>query len=1336
MRQDSARVLTSPHGLGVVVVALTASGDAFGQSVRASAPGAAAIQSIQPISAPLSPAREPMMVLKPQAPVEGGVTNPFFNDCVFIDDFILFTPQPDDVGDPPVLVPLQDGGTGITWATGRDFVGMANDALFTALGGMPPTGAAPNGAMVDRYIAVARETLGTTPITTFSLGMSARAFAPLKSDPRAALQAVQLVYLQTDDGVPDTHAWWSPVSFLESLIHDRIFFGGVFEDGSLSPFTNEADVLDRFVSLAPHTPFEIPTLFGSGEHPAFQFPTDQWFAITSTLVQSPGGGLGRGSWVKSVDTANTDPPFIDPRMATGDIVPPDGDPVGWICTYPGFTDDPKTTDVIEGIGLATTSLGELPGTGGAYNLAGAFVAFTLDGVQYGVGSDPEGVSGHTPNDYFFGPLCISGIEFPTPCVIPDFTLTYTDDLESYFGGQPIEFQTLRWFSSSSSNPVVLKSQNTTPGGSQSIAEQNTNNDSAFRLTHGTAVPRAATAKPGTPIVASVQMRLNPTTRTGRALVLRDERFGGAFAARIFLGGTDPTAQPTMSNGLMYVRQPNPAFDPTQPPEDNQVQQNWINPEDWESPPSKPLNLRHILVPTGLTITPGDFHEVCIEIESTSLDPDEPPVMRVFVNGTEQFPFGDSNQTWTAESPVAGTIEFWSGHEVAGQFDTLTVDDVFFNGAPAFMAFGPGFLSPFADDFSAYPLADTIDGHGFTSFLDESTVPDFAETSNEPQLTIIPSPAFNPEPGEDVCRFELVEVCLDELDVLPEEGATIAVRHTSLPPSPDGSTINCPGAIGTNFSPGFPFVVRTSDANVRIGVGKWSLLTADPVPYDPNSGDAIGFDYLFGYEPIWRVAEPQKQGVVTTDPVEGVNQVLRIINPGAIDTSTGRPTQFESVDALLPKVTASPVFLPNPAVFNELAFDLYIEGIDSNGDPAIAPPRSRLILPVESADGGRIAEVVFGGPSPNNISTDAIRFIAANGMEGVTGVSLIDGGEGVIGPLINTWFRVIVRVDHNGTWDLMIDEDRDGPLAPVSIQTGDAIDADLETVDFSMINAFRLEQGRDVGGDGEPVPLPLIVQSKQGGWQAIGPSDADQYEDYCFYATMQEFFEHPTNPPLIGHPETALQGLIEEVAPLSQNHDVIAVLNRRTNPDNTVAGNPIVHDPCPDESTTLMQFQLLDDGGSEIVYEGAWRLMSAPDDPKGNIVRPAGGLSRPDGTSQDPPVSYNDPIVEPPGYPATLAPRAIMLADWASDQDDGVPSELAPLPPSRWYVDNVSLRNVNGPTPCADIGGDPTQVDGADLAQLLSQWGAAADGNPADFNGDSVVNGADLAILLANWGPCP
>ena len=51
----------------------------------------------------------------------------------------------------------------------------------------------------------------------------------------------------------------------------------------------------------------------------------------------------------------------------------------------------------------------------------------------------------------------------------------------------------------------------------------------------------------------------------------------------------------------------------------------------------------------------------------------------------------------------------------------------------------------------------------------------------------------------------------------------------------------------------------------------------------------------------------------------------------------------------------------------------------------------------------------------------------------------------------------------------------------------------------------------------------------------------------------------------------------------------------------------------------------------------------------------------------------------------------------------------------------------------DLTGDGA-VDGADLAQLLADWGPGP-GCASDLDGSGTVDGADLAALLAFWGPC-
>ena len=1279
---------------------------------------------------------EARIVLAPQAPAEGS-SNPLFPPgCVFFEDYSEFQIGPLPFGDPIIQV--------------------ADDAFYKSIGGVPPIGNAPNGAPIDRYLLFARRTLNDAINTDFALGANVVIPETLFRTIDAPLQVSQLVYMPTVDGQPRTSLWWSPVSFVEGTALDRVFFGGTNIGGLLEFGQNELGVLDRFISLGPLAP-QSSQFFGHPLHPNFPFPVDQWFTIMLNQSQNQNGNDGQSTWIKSNDTVTSNPPFIDPRMASGDIVAPDGDPVGWVNTYPGHVDDPATRDVIEGIGIAATQFNEPAQTNGAFEQAPSLAATPLDGVQLGIGLDPSPSTNpnFTPNDYLFGPACFSGRVFIKPCPIPDFTLAYTDDLEDWTGGAAIQLQGDRWADGVESEPTYISHlQNTTPGGSQSIASQNFNNDDLFRLSFKTALPTRAVGQIGAPLVVSSQVRVASSTRTTRAVALRDSQWEDDVAAWVFLGGTDPTDDSPIPQGdaMVYVRHLNPAFDPTMPAQDDMVQANWIDPTLWVTPPDPPLNLRYMLVPTGAMVPAMVFQEVRLEIEPDPADPDASPTLRVFYGGVELFPNGDSSQQWAAGSRTADSLEFWSGNEETGQFDVIHVDDVHFDGPRQQVGAGPLFMAPYIDGFESYTPAEPIDAQGDTPFLDPASLPVGAISQNAPQLAIVPS-ASTPAAGDPVCRYQLTEVCEDEQGLLPPVDSVIAMSLAPVPPlAPGAGEQLCPG-FSTNPLLTPPTVeVRTPDANVRVAVAGWQLLNDQsvPTPFDPLLGDETGFEYLFTFEPRWRVVTPMSQAQIATDPADATNQVLRLVNPGAIDGSANNFPLFDMVSANLPHVQANAEDFPFVSHLNEVQFDLYIESVDENGQPVLAAPKTRLSLPINSAepDSGLITEIIFGGPNTNAAAEDiSYRTSPNNDYATTTNVSLLTGGMGVTGPLVNTWFRVVVQINEVGEWTLFIDEDRDGPLAPVAIAQGNPLSAHDPAgdppVDLSRIASFELRQGRDVGGDGEPTSQPPRAQIKHGAWRAIGPSDAAQNDDYCFYETLIEEFKSETNPPTIADVTADTVGEFTGIRELGPNNDVIAVLNKRTNADNTVVGMPLLHDPCPTVGfNTLDSFELLSQDGSEVVYRGRWGLDGLLN-AKGMVVNPppAGGISRPDGMVQNPRVSYNDPLQEPPGFPATIAARPIILADWAFDAHDGVSPVLTVAPASRWFVDNLSLRALEGRTPCADIAGDPTVVNGADLSILLVQWGPEGSGNPlffneADYNNDGVINGFDLATLLTNWGPCP
>jgi len=67
-------------------------------------------------------------------------------------------------------------------------------------------------------------------------------------------------------------------------------------------------------------------------------------------------------------------------------------------------------------------------------------------------------------------------------------------------------------------------------------------------------------------------------------------------------------------------------------------------------------------------------------------------------------------------------------------------------------------------------------------------------------------------------------------------------------------------------------------------------------------------------------------------------------------------------------------------------------------------------------------------------------------------------------------------------------------------------------------------------------------------------------------------------------------------------------------------------------------------------------------------------------------------------------------------------------------------NSNGVPDQCECLGDVTangNVDGVDLAALLSAWGTNGQGQfMTDIDGDGIVGGTDLAYVLSGWGPCP
>ncbi len=572
------------------------------------------------------------------------------------------------------------------------------------------------------------------------------------------------------------------------------------------------------------------------------------------------------------------------------------------------------------------------------------------------------------------------------------------------------------------------------------------------------------------------------------------------------------------------------------------------------------------------------------------------------------------------------------------------------------------------------------------------------------------------------------------------------------------------------------------------------MTQLPEAYVPVAGDNISLSYSTTTSARW--GGSGSASLIVNDPTGGgMGQVLQIKSTFGIDGSLNNNPDFFAASSLMPQVDSTPGNFGTPSLIADIWIYLYIESLDAAGNPANIAPRSRLQIPFvgAGANSGRITSINFGGPNVNNdqtlqgppviapvIAADKISYMvdsaiaAPDTMFVDSGVSLTTGGMGM-GPLLNKWFSVHLWVRFDSTWDLMIDEDLGGPLAPVTIATGTARDLGNTgvggVVNTNSLDFFSVRQGRDVGSGGEPIPADfrirtlvnnaVVTNPRTGSNDVTAPSNANKDADYCFYETTAaaEFEIDIVGGPLNAKisDEGAFSDIFDVVRDLSGSNDVIAIVNRLyDSATNTVSG-PLLFEPCPLNITSPINRFSLYDGvtpANGILYTGRWGLLGQVGQAGVNNPPPAGGLgridgpARPDTVVQPPPplppiapnnpVSYNDFTTEPPGFPATVASRPIIVAQWGSgpaDANNGVDGFGTVFPRSRWFIDTVMLDTINGPTPCADLtpGDGLNTINAADLAILLGQWGGPGS---ADLNGDGTVGAPDLAILLGLWGPCP
>lgn len=347
-----------------------------------------------------------------------------------IDDFSGYI-KTDYTNPPDSMIPLSEQVNPSGYEIAADpWVGAATLAIMQAAGAAHPVGESPAFGAIQCFMAMARATGLDEPNTSFALAANYR-MPLLRVEAQAPVMIVQDIYLSSDDGAPRTSLWWSPVVFGGSS-QGRMFFGGegFTTPSTLNFATNEQGVLDRFAELGPvPNTGNVGQFFASAIHPDLPPPVNEWFTYMTHMSVDPNGDLttlGYSTWVKTPATVAADPPLIDPRMASGQIAAPDGDPAGWVNIYPGREDDPTTPEVVEGIGFAGNVADQPADTSRHLQQSPPLNDYQnpelrdFNGVQYGEGSDPNETD-FVPDDYFFGPLRVMG-EPPEPTCAGDLNV--------------------------------------------------------------------------------------------------------------------------------------------------------------------------------------------------------------------------------------------------------------------------------------------------------------------------------------------------------------------------------------------------------------------------------------------------------------------------------------------------------------------------------------------------------------------------------------------------------------------------------------------------------------------------------------------------------------------------------------------------------------------------------------------------------------------------------------------------------------------------------------------------------------------------------------------------
>ncbi|MFG0274851.1 MAG: hypothetical protein ACF8QF_07330 [Phycisphaerales bacterium] len=1229
----------------------------------------------------------------------------------------------------------QTAPNGNVWQASADYNGVVDNALAQTGANWDPAGIGENRHGVaggpdpsgDRslFAASPRGSISTQPELSggfFQFRLNHALYAPTAGNPVTIIQDFYL-----DD--IDTFVWWRPVDFVSGFIVTNVFLGG-YDFQYFAPFVNASNIADRLIILGPK-----PGSFDEGEFFGAQDPhkiqTQEWFQCAIRM-----GATTFSVWVRDSTTTgygfedtdgviDTDGIDWDLNFAPGEG-PFEGEILqsGWLQFFPGVEDDVDTVS-IEGNGTAfnlfnqeatVQSLTEGP-------LGPRLFANGVNGLQQIGGSDPSQttIPGFQPNDYYIDNYTVIGPLYALPDPVPDFKIPFLDDIELWTPG-PLGLQNDQWFD----NASTVITDFISASGDQSVQQISAFSDNVFREQFTRDVP-VAVADTSTPVVFTINARIPNGPSVTRGIFLDDNTQANDFVARLILGGQDGNF---ISDNIVYVRLPNPDFDPNLPSPDVTGLNQTHTPGANTAFLNVPLRAAGGGAPTTVPIG-ASFFPISISVIDDGTGAGD---VSISINGTatelDTTGLGLVNPI-ALETPSLGfdQVESWSGNELNGLLSEWYLDDYAITGPKELIPTPltvpnapytghPAFSLPYSDGFEDYSDQRSLGGQGATPWLGGL----FTDTNA--QLDIIPTvdPVTTSTSGY---YYTIDNVLLGTVPGGAVASDTVFVVDNiapTLPPNPapvPGSTSSATRA-------------KFRDASeVLLSEADWTLNSTTPSNWDGTT-TVVG-RYYFTYSVRWGSTVGEELLITDGTNVPANGKLVSLIN------------SFASADANLGDLdgiftSLLPEARPGPGETAELAFDLYI----SVDDPLVGP-RSRLAWSIfgPGAQAGEIATVVFGGP--NN-------FLDENTFDSGTG-AISPGADGlpdnyfrgyaeslggaptysdttvmyvrVPNPLAgfgnpefvlnqtayaipgNTWIRCTAEIDQNGDYTLTFD-DGGTPF----VLTGYALQAGQG--DVQGTDGLFLQAGFDDGGDGLSASSPITFNTlgasaaPEGGTSPLSPGAGDNpngsYNDTTnpdyFYFEIFEIWGGSTGLPTVQEVDP-VSGALLATRDMIQG-DIVALWNDQSTTEFGGTAGLVFSETIARNG----EWQISADGGATITARGDWTPLGLPGDTGINDPAPNGGLQ----------------ALAPP-YNSFPFQNVFMgsIVDF--------PAAPAPVPAAGWFVDNVFM-DIAG---CfGDLNGSGG-IDGADLGLLLGNWGQPG---ATDLNGSGATDGADLGLLLGAWGPCP